>query len=365
MKHPAIAYFVSPHGYGHAARACAVMDAVHRLDPEVTFHVFTSVPRWFFRDSLSGTWTYHPLLSDIGFVQKNPMEIDLPETVSMLDRFYPSDAGTIKRLAQAISRRRCGLVACDIAPLGIQVARAAGVPSVLVENFTWDWLYEAYESVEPGMNRHARHLRELFTAADYHVRTEPAFRRMDADLVTGPVSRRPRTGRSATRRSLGVSKQEKLVLLTMGGVQGEHPPLEILQAVRGIRFLVPGAAGTSRRIGNLTLLPRRSGYFHPDLVEASDVVVGKIGYSTLAETYHAGVPFGYLIRKDFRESDVLVAFAEKHMQGMPVSDEEFNEGTWISRLPELLALTRIARKTPDHPNRVARFLLRCLGKGFS
>jgi len=30
-----IAFFISPHGYGHAARAAAVMEALHRLDPEV------------------------------------------------------------------------------------------------------------------------------------------------------------------------------------------------------------------------------------------------------------------------------------------------------------------------------------------
>ena len=29
-----MAYFISPHGYGHAARAAAVMEAMYGIDPE-------------------------------------------------------------------------------------------------------------------------------------------------------------------------------------------------------------------------------------------------------------------------------------------------------------------------------------------
>ncbi|HYQ61402.1 MAG TPA: hypothetical protein VEP29_10130, partial [Desulfatiglandales bacterium] len=53
-----IACFISPHGYGHAARATAVMEALHHLDPEKEFEIFTEVPEWFFHHSLSGAFTY-------------------------------------------------------------------------------------------------------------------------------------------------------------------------------------------------------------------------------------------------------------------------------------------------------------------
>ena len=47
-----IAYFVTPHGFGHAARAAAVMVALQEIDPAIQFDIFTQVPRWFFQDSL-------------------------------------------------------------------------------------------------------------------------------------------------------------------------------------------------------------------------------------------------------------------------------------------------------------------------
>ena len=63
-----IAYFVSPHGFGHAARAAAVMSALRRRRPDLELHVFTTVPRWFFDDSLGAVpFSYYPLATDVGF----------------------------------------------------------------------------------------------------------------------------------------------------------------------------------------------------------------------------------------------------------------------------------------------------------
>ena len=77
-----IACFISPHGYGHAARAAAVMEAFHLLDPEKEFEIFTTIPEWFFHHSLSGAFTYHPLLTDIGLVQETSLKVNLTDRKS-------------------------------------------------------------------------------------------------------------------------------------------------------------------------------------------------------------------------------------------------------------------------------------------
>ena len=84
-----LAYFISPHGYGHAARAAAVMEAIHQRRPDTRFEVFTLVPAWFLADSLTAPFSYHPLLTDIGLVQKNSLIEDLPQTLRRLDDFLP------------------------------------------------------------------------------------------------------------------------------------------------------------------------------------------------------------------------------------------------------------------------------------
>jgi hypothetical protein len=102
-----IAYFVSPHGYGHASRAAALMAALQALRPATQFEIFTQVPRWFFADSLSNPGGYHALLTDIGLAQKNSLVEDLPETVHRLAGFLPFERSQVENLARQVKRLDC------------------------------------------------------------------------------------------------------------------------------------------------------------------------------------------------------------------------------------------------------------------
>ena len=239
----------------------------------------------------------------------------------------------------------CRLVVSDIAPLGIVVAERAGIPSVLVENFTWDWIYQGYSGHNGAFSRHIRYLEEVFQRADYHIQTEPVCRPSHADLTTHPISRRPRTPAHMTRRSLGLPPGHKVVMLTMGGVPSDgFQSLETAPDVKGVSFLVPGPYQEIAVRGNLYLIPHNSGYFHPDLIRASDAIIGKVGYSTLAEVYYAGVPFGYVARKEFRESSSLVSFIDGHMEGIPIEEGSLYDGGWLRSVPDLLSLPRVERR---------------------
>lgn len=56
MSTRCIAYFVSPHGFGHAARSCAIMSALQAREPGIGLEIFTTVPRWFFAESLAAAF---------------------------------------------------------------------------------------------------------------------------------------------------------------------------------------------------------------------------------------------------------------------------------------------------------------------
>src|SRR4029453_15407606 len=182
-----IAYFVTPHGFGHAARAAAVMVALQEIAPATQFDIFTRVPHWFFRDPLGRGFDFFPLLSDIGVVQTISLHEDLPATVRRLDSFFPCDGALVTTLAALLRSAACTLVLCDIAPLGLVAARAAGVPSVLIENFTWDWIYQGYRQEETRLTRHISYLQNIFATADYHVQMEPVCCPRPADLTQPPV----------------------------------------------------------------------------------------------------------------------------------------------------------------------------------
>jgi hypothetical protein len=109
------------------------------------------------------------------------------------------------------------------------------------------------------------------------------------------------------------------------------------------------------------LLPHHSDFYHPDLIHASDAVVGKAGYSTLSEAYHAAVPFAYIARPSFRESAPLTAFINREMNGFEIPLAEYHSGGWVEYLPALLDLPRPPRDGINGADQAAEFILQSLG----
>jgi len=356
MRINRIAYFISPHGFGHAARAAAVMEFLSEIDTGIQFEIFTTVPAWFFQDSVSAPYAYHHLVTDIGLVQKNAFQADLEDTLCALNDFFPPAPSLIAKIAETVKALNCVLIICEIAPMGILVAKEAGLPSILVENFTWDWIYQQYTVSNSRINRHIDYLQPIFNAVDYHIQTEPVCNRNSADLITAPVSRKLRTTGGEIRERLGLPEDDKMVLITTGGIPQSYGFLEKLNKLRNITFVMPGAGPEIKIIDNSIILPRRSDFYHPDLINAAHAVIGKVGYSTLAEIYHGGVPFGYVVRSNFRESESMVQFIQRQMPGIAVSESEFFNGNWIAKLPDLLDLAPVKRNITNGADQIGRFI---------
>jgi len=334
------AFFVSPHGFGHAARASALMSALHRRLRDAKFSVFTRTPRWFFDESLPFSFEYVDCASDVGLVQATALDIDLAATERVLAECLPFQAQRVQALAAELRHRGCTAVVCDIAPLGIAAAHAAGLPSALVENFTWDWIYQPYFDHAPGLKAAAKVMAHWFVKADIHVQAEPVCRHNPgADMVVAPICRSLRNDSVTVRASLGVGRQSKLVVVTQGGMTQPLAFLDRLRARRDVHFLVTGLDRTFVE-DNLHGYDNRTIIYMPDLVAAADVVVGKLGYSIVAETWQGGALFAYVPREDFRESATLQHFVEREMPNIRIERTEFEDGAWLRRLDEVLALTR-------------------------
>jgi len=353
MRH---AYFITPHGFGHAARASAVMLALQKRKPSLHFDIFTTVPEWFFHESGIVSFTYHEIVTDIGLIQRNAFEEDIEETRKALHQFLPFSRDLVSNLANHLQQLRTRLVFCDIAPLGLAVAAQAGIPSVLIENFTWDWIYRGYTVNDTQWSQMTHYLHEQFQRATCHIQTRPVCLSVPCDLDTEPVSRPPRSP-SLIRPRLGISPEEKMILITLGGIEGQ--PNHFLPPHFPDRWILvfPGAAGRFQRDGNLLRLPHHHGYFHPDLVDAADVVIGKLGYSTLAECYHSGTPFGFIPRDHFPESAPLTHFALEYMQGFRIEPTDFMHGQWIDRLTALVNSRATKRSAPNGADQIADYIL--------
>ncbi len=351
-----VAWFITAHGYGHAARSCAVMNALTDQLEDVHFDVFTTIPRWFFADSLQGSYTYHRQPTDVGLVQITPFEEDLPATVESLGGFFPVSATLRNKLAERLKRLDCKWVVSDISPLGIEVAHTAGLPSILVENFTWDWIYAGYGNEHLDIEKYIAYLSQVYASVDVHIQTEPICVPKRVDLVAPPACRKPRSSPTQVRAALDIPHDSKLCIVTLGGVPYKFRFSDVSAHQGGGFVVVPGGADRMVRDGRLILLPTHSEFYHPDLIFAADAVIGKAGYSTLAEVYRAGVPFGYITRRGYRESAVLEAYVEKHIPCLRISEEGVDAGRVFTLTSKLLLLPRRDSHTENGADQIAQFL---------
>jgi hypothetical protein len=352
-----IAYFVTPHGFGHAARASAVMEALNRRFMNLNFLVFTTVPAWFFSES-SLTIEYHHFLHDVGLIQSSPFANDMPATIEKLDQLLPFSSQLTAQAMQIMKNAGVSMILCDISSFGLLLARQMRIPSVLIENFTWDWIYESYIEEYPAFSEINLHLDALYALADIHFQAEPVCQPIANSFnIKDPIARSFKHTRVATRELLGIPDEQQMTLLSLGGIETNFDNLTRLHQFDNTQFVVPGGAATLQRDRNVLLLPHHSHYYHPDLIRAADLVVGKAGYSTLAEVMMAGVPYAFISRRDFRESDVIIPFIKHNLPSVEITEQEYGSGAWFDRLPECFALTSNAPNPINGADTIAGHLV--------
>ena len=341
---PRLGVFVTPHGFGHAARVSAVVAALARRLPDLELDLHTTVPEWFFAASLPAGFRYRPFACDVGLVQRDAVHEDLGATVAALERLWDAGgpAAAVARVAEELRVSAADAVLCDISPLGLAAARAAGLPAILLESFTWDWIYEGYLGAEPRLAAWIERLRPLAEGADLRLQAAPCCRSVAGARAVAPIARRPRAGRAAVRARLGIDGERPLVLVSFGGIETRIDSTARWEELAEVDFVVPGGAAEERREGHRILLPHRTPVPHPDLVAAADLVVGKLGYSTVAEAFAAGTRVAYLPRPAWRESAVLERFVHERLPALALDAAEFASGEWVARLPALLARPRPA-----------------------
>ncbi|MBT3636670.1 MAG: hypothetical protein HN531_07005 [Opitutae bacterium] len=340
---PNFACFATSHGFGHATRAVAILRALAQNTPGLTVNVFSSLPDWFWTENLSPDIPYHAhqLETDVGLVQKSPFEHDLDQTITRLERFLAFDEPALEDTREILRESKPDLILCDVSPLGLVLGKELGIPTVLVENFTWDWIYGAYLDEEPRFEPFVEQLGELFRSADLRIQTEPICERIENCPLVPPIFREFREPPDRILDQLGLPPDSRYLLVTTGGIPQDFSFLDKLKGRPDLTFVITGNFPQLERAENLILLPHRSGFHFPDLVRASCGVVGKIGYGTVAETWGAQVPLFAVYRENFRESEPIRNFVDRDVPSLKASEADFLDGTWIDRIDEFLALPGI------------------------
>ena len=331
-----IAAFVTPHGFGHAGRMSALLDALHARRPDLTVAIFTTVPEAFLGSSLRAPHRIVSCRADVGMVQRGPFRADLEATATAVTEFLDGLPDAAESAARQLRASGCDVVLCDISPLGLVAAARAGIPSVLIENFRWEWIYSNLPDAPGALRGAAERLAEISASAGLHIQAAPACDRAPGAVrIDRPFARAARARRERARSALGLGPDERVVLITTGGVTDEQRFVGDLVRRPDVTFVVTGG-DRSARSGHLVRIAVNAPLYLPDLVRASDAVVAKLGYSTLAEVWREGRPLAWIVRDEWPESPTLSAWATQNVSGFELDHRAFDSGDWLERLDDLL-----------------------------
>jgi L-arabinokinase len=322
------------------------MRALEVRDPDGRIIVRTHAAGWLFERAAPASIERHAIDVDPGVVQIGALRIDEDATVRAARAFYASFDERADAEAAWLSRAGADVVVGDVPPLAFAAAARAGIPSVAISNFTWDWIYEAYG----GFAREAPHVLPVIAQAYAHAtRTlrlplHGGFASMTRVEELPLVARLSLRDPGSTRRALGVSAGQTLVLVSFGGSAVELPLDRVRRSGR-LAVLAPQHAD----------LPDDLGF--EDLVAAADVVVGKPGYGIMSECAANGASLLYTSRGRFAEYDVFVAGMPALLRCRYIPQADLFGGRWTDAIDALLAQPRPERPRADGADRAAERIL--------
>lgn len=334
----AIAYYISSHGYGHAARQQAVIKELVAAGAAV--HVRTAAPQKFF----PGVRSYQPQRYDIGLIQADALSFDVGASLRWYAEFLEEQAALIPQEVAFLRRENVQLVVSDMPPIALDIAEAAGLPGVVVTHFTWDWVYEHYLDDYPNYDFVVERIRGSYRKASLALQMQiplPHDFTVFSQVEPLPlVYNAPTQSRQQVRTAFGVPDGAKLGLLSMGGHAWGSTDIRALREMEGWVFLVmPGAWEQVReQPERFRVVPPSYPDYH-NLIAHADVVVGKAGGSTVAEVVGHGTRMIYTTHPQWRESALLSETLRRYASAsLPVALDAFQAGAWLTELERILTL---------------------------
>lgn len=328
-----VCYYISGHGYGHAVRSVSVLRELIALG--CTVWVKTLSPPFLFHDKWKGKAKVFPEGFDVGLVQKDNLRFDLDKTYRQITILLAQAEEKIEKEKAFLLQNRIRGVVCDIPFLPLEAARRAGIPSVAVGNFSWDWIYSHYARKDRRWKSIVRAVRGYYRQAGLLLRLPlhgemTAFPRVE-DIPL--IARKSSLKKGEVRALLQLPSDRKIGLVSFSDLPLPSRALQRINALSSKYFFLireplnwKGPAFRKVRNKELSFI---------DLVRAADFVLTKPGYGIVSDCLALKVPLVYSDRGDFPEYEILVREVKRRLPHRHIPQRDLLSGRWEDHLDPL------------------------------
>lgn len=141
-----ILFYISSHGFGHMTRCLSIIENILKRSEYKVYVVCDKKQNEFARIYLSrfsDRIIYKDIVTDIGFVNKrNSLEVDIVALKEKLDTFLLSLDDIVEDECEFLRNLDIKCIVSDISIIGCIVGRRLGLHNIFVSNFSWVEQYE-------------------------------------------------------------------------------------------------------------------------------------------------------------------------------------------------------------------------------
>jgi hypothetical protein len=356
-----IAYYITPHGFGHAVRSLVVIECLQRLAPDVEIVIVADIPAFLVEENLGKMPACRRKRLDVGLVQEDSLRFDLQATKIELRRLQAQQELLVEEELRFFREEQIAGVVSDIAFLPFVAAARHGIPSIGVGNFTWDWIYQAYAPSDLHWRPLADWIRQAYRQCGLFLQLP-----MHGDCSVCPkilpvplVARHGGRSRAEVRRLLGIAENLKAYLISFTVLPLERAAQKRLEGIGPTVFLYKKPL--HYHFANSICLDDLN-VSYAETVGAVDGVITKPGYGIVSDCLAHGTPVIYTDRGLFPEYPILVDAMTRHLAAVYLPAEELYGGHWQAAIRKLEEQPRTdPRIATDGDEVCANAILRHLG----
>ena len=351
---------ISGHGFGHATQTGVVIRALRARLPDLRVSVQSALPAEFLGRVLGGAIELVPGAPDVGMPMRTALEVDLDAGRAAYAAFHEGWDAKVTHAAAGLAAAAPDLVLANAPYLPIAAAAAAGIPALAYCSHNWAAVYATYFSDLPEGPRIHEEIRRAYALADAFLVCAPGVPMADLPNVRriGPCAALGRERRAELRRALGLSRDERVVQVAMGGIALATNCYQHWPVTAGTHWVIQAEALPPRpdmtRLADVGLPPI-------DFLCSCDALVTKLGYSFPVECGCNGIPLLYIPRPEWPETPPMTAWVEQHLRAAPLDLPTFEAGTFVGAMQALWDQPAPPRMTPSGVEEAVEILLGYLG----
>lgn len=334
MRH--ICFYVSDHGFGHITRNLSIILQLLKEDDVKISLVCGQRQLDFVRnylpESLNKRINFRVMQTDIGLVlQEGTLEIDKGGLKLQTEKYLKTCPILSRQEADWLVHNEVNVAVCDMPIWSIEACRLAGIEILYIGNFTWTELYKEHlpEYIWQAYGNEYKKLNHVALYA-LHNREMLQFVGAAQDLSEVSLVCRPFSHKLASDIKNKLTRPIVFVALGMSATFKEiidvsnYPYDFIINA--GVPFIGSNVYKLDSAVTNTQ-----------DYILASDYVITKAGWSTVAECILAHKPMALFERNGVLEDRNTISILQKEGVAICITqDDLFDINGIIRRMDKLL-----------------------------